>query len=103
VSRGEHLYQIIVRCSNHAQVPRARVLSRDSERAGVDAAIRELRRVRNTARDGSDFDTWDLYSYDQGNAKRRLLRSGNVNGWSTPVQNDRRDQDGASHRRGSAS
>lgn len=80
MARGEHLYQIIVRCANHAQVPRVRVLSRDSERAGVDAAIRELRRVRNTARNGSDFDTWDLYSYDQGNAKRRLLRSGNVNG-----------------------
>jgi hypothetical protein len=80
MSRGEHLYQIIVRCANHAQVPRERILSRDSEATGVDAAIRELRRTRNTAEHGSDFDTWDLYDYDQGRAKRRLLRSGNVYG-----------------------
>jgi hypothetical protein len=95
VSRGEHLYQIIVRCSNHEQIPRSRVLSRDTDAAAVDAAIRELRRTRNTARTGTDFDTWDVYNYDQGRANRRLVGSGNVHGESARLQRDRNRSDGA--------
>jgi hypothetical protein len=83
MSRGEHLFQIIVRCSGHQQVPRERILSRDTVAAGVDAAIRELRRTRNTTRNGSDFDRWDLYDYDRGRRNRRLLGSGNVYGADT--------------------
>ena len=80
MSRREHLFQIIVRCSNHAQLPRERVLARDTIAAAIDAATRELRRTRNTARTGSDFDRWDLYDFDNGRAKRTRIGGGNVNG-----------------------
>lgn len=89
MSKRENLYQIVVRCSGHQQIPRIRVLSRDTLAAGIDAAIRELRRTRNTVRTGKDFDRWDLYDYSRGNRFRKLLAEGNVYGPDTPLPRNR--------------
>jgi hypothetical protein len=91
MSKRDHLFQIVVRCSNHAQVPRERILGRDTEGAAIDAAVRELRRTRNTTRNGQDFDTWDLYDFDNGRARRRLLRSGHAFGPNPSVPRDSND------------
>lgn len=85
MSAREHVFQIIVRCSKHEQIPRERRLRRDTRAAAVDAAIRELRRTRNTARNGKDFDRWDLYDIDVGLLHRKLIAGGNVYGQDTPV------------------
>jgi hypothetical protein len=85
MSRRDHLFQIIVRCSGHQQVPRERILARDTTAAAVDAAVRELRRTRNTARNGRDFDRWDLYDIDRGRAHRALIGGGNEYGQDHPV------------------
>jgi hypothetical protein len=92
MSRREHLFQIIVRCSDHVQVPRERILSRDTVEAAQDAARRELRRVRNTAHRGNDFDTWSLYDFDHGRRNRRLIAEETINGPSTPVPSPRDDR-----------
>lgn len=91
MSKAAHLFQIIVRCANHAQTPRVRVLGRDTRAAAIDAAIRELRRIRNTARQGTDYDTWDLYDIDRGLVHRSLVGSGNARGEHTPVPSQDND------------
>ncbi|HEU5217654.1 MAG TPA: hypothetical protein VFU23_03295 [Gemmatimonadales bacterium] len=85
MSRRDHLWQIIVRCNNHAQLPRERIIGRDTQAAAIDAATRELRRTRNTARDGLDYDRWDLYDFDRGRRYRKLIATGGIYGQDTPV------------------
>ena len=80
MSQRDHLFQIIVRCSNHAQIGHERILGRDTVAAAVDAAQRELRRQRNTARGGHNFDTWDLYDMDRGRRNRTLIATGGIDG-----------------------
>jgi hypothetical protein len=78
--RRDDLYQIVVRCENHAYLPRVRIVARESDAAGIDSAVRELRRIRRTVPDGKNFDRWDLYDYSRGNRNRTLVAEGNLAG-----------------------